>query len=64
MTPIRANIVGPSWSGTSTSASIAGLPFFGIVLYLRKVGDVERGVNVLAGWHDPTKGEQVRSKPR
>jgi hypothetical protein len=42
ITPIRANIGGPSRSATSISAAIAAC--HGIVLCLRQLGDVERRV--------------------
>jgi hypothetical protein len=41
---MRANIIGPLCSTTSKRACIAACPFFGIVLRLRQLGDVERGV--------------------
>jgi hypothetical protein len=44
MTPMRANIAGPSGSATSNSACIAGLPFVGVVLCLGQFGDVFCGV--------------------
>jgi hypothetical protein len=43
MTPIRANIVGPSCSATSSSAAI-GACHSGVVFGLGQLGDVERGV--------------------
>jgi hypothetical protein len=44
MTPMRASFVGLPCSATSKKRVHRGLPFFGVVLCLGQLGDVERRV--------------------
>src|ERR1700730_15777289 len=44
MTPMRAIIVGPPSVATRISASHCGLPFCGLMLYLRELGDIFAGI--------------------